>query len=40
MAYIKDPTKKRPDFPEMPSQAYLGDETLRAVADYMLALEK
>lgn len=40
MAYIKDPTKKRPDFPEMPSQAYLGDETLKAVADYMLALEK
>ncbi len=40
VAYIKNPVKKRPDFPEMPSQAYLGDETLKAVADYMLALEK
>jgi parallel beta-helix repeat protein len=39
-AYIKNPTKKRPDFPEMPSQGYLGDETLAAVAEYMLKLEK
>jgi len=35
-AYIGDPIKKRPDFPEMPSQAYLGDETLLAVAEYVL----
>lgn len=35
-AYISDPVKKRPDFPEMPSQAYLGEETLLAVAKYTL----
>ena len=39
-AYIKNPTKKRPDFPEMPPQGNLGDETLQAVAEYMLELEK
>ena len=38
--YIKNPIKKRPDFPEMPPQGYLGDETLSAVAEYMLQLEK
>lgn len=38
--YIANPTKKRPDFPEMPSQAYLGEETLKAVADYVLSLEQ
>lgn len=35
--YISAPTKKRPDYPEMPSQAYLGDETLMAVAEYVLS---
>jgi len=29
-AYISKPTKKREDYPEMPSQAYLGEETLQA----------
>jgi len=36
-AYIAAPTKKRPDFPEMPPQDYLGEETLKAVAEYMLS---
>ena len=40
IAYIKAPTKKRPDFPEMPPQAYLGDETIAAVADYVMGLER
>jgi len=35
--YIAEPTKKRDDYPEMPSQAYLGDETLKAVAEYVLS---
>jgi len=35
--YISAPTKKRPDYPEMPSQAYLGDETVFAVAEYVLS---
>lgn len=35
--YIAAPTKKRDDYPEMPSQAYLGDETLNAVAEYVLS---
>lgn len=35
--YIAKPTKKRPDYPEMPSQAYLGDETMLAVAEYVLS---
>ncbi len=37
--YIASPIKKRPDFPEMPSQAYLGEETMLAVAKYMLEAE-
>lgn len=37
--YIANPVKKRPDFPEMPSQSYLGEETMRAVAEYMLSAE-
>lgn len=37
--YIANPTKKREDYPEMPSQAYLGDETLLAVAKYVLSAE-
>lgn len=38
-AYIANPVKKRPDFPEMPSQSYLGEETMQAVAEYMLSRE-
>lgn len=38
--YIAQPIKKREDYPEMPPQAYLGDETLMAVAEYLLELEK
>ena len=36
-AYISNPVKKRPDFPEMPAQAYLGEETVLAVAKYTLS---
>lgn len=39
-AYIAKPTKKRNDYPEMPSQQYLGDETLQAVAEYVLSRER
>ncbi len=35
--YIANPIKKRDDYPEMPSQAYLGEETLYAVAEYVLS---
>lgn len=38
-AYITNPVKKRPDYPEMPSQAYLAEETIKAVADYVLHVE-
>lgn len=38
-SYIANPVKKRPDFPEMPSQAYLGEQTMLAVAKYMLSAE-
>ncbi len=34
---ISAPTKKRDDYPEMPSQSYLGEETLNAVAEYVLS---
>lgn len=34
--YIEEPIRRRPDFPEMPAQGYLGDETLRAIAQYIL----
>ncbi|GAA6139083.1 hypothetical protein NBRC116583_28300 [Arenicella sp. 4NH20-0111] len=37
--YIANPIKKRPDYPEMPSQRYLGDETMMAVAKYVLQVE-
>ncbi|RBP48786.1 parallel beta-helix domain-containing protein [Arenicella xantha] len=37
--YLANPIKKRPDYPEMPSQAYLGEETLLAVAKYVLSRE-
>lgn len=39
-AYIAKPSKKRDDYPEMPSQQYLGDETLQAVAEYVLSRER
>lgn len=34
--YIAQPTKKRDDYPEMPPQNYLDEETRLAVAKYML----
>ncbi|MCY1452099.1 hypothetical protein D9M71_690010 [compost metagenome] len=34
--YIAAPERKRTDFPGMPPQAYLGDETMKAIADYIL----
>ena len=36
---IPSPTKKRPDYPEMPPQDYLDPETRLAVAKYMLAVK-
>jgi len=36
-AYIANPMKKRENFPEMPPQAYLGGDTLLAVAEYVLS---
>ncbi|MEL6185356.1 MAG: parallel beta-helix domain-containing protein [Myxococcota bacterium] len=36
VAYARAPVKKRKDFPEMPPQAYLGEETLGAIARYIL----
>lgn len=38
--YINAPTKKRPDYPEMPPQNYLDEATRMAVAKYVLALKK
>jgi len=38
-SYLANPVKKRPDYPEMPSQSYLGEETLQAVAEYVLSRE-
>lgn len=35
--YIANPTKKRDDYPEMPPQNYLDEETRLAVAEYMLS---
>ncbi len=37
--YIAKPTKKRSDYPEMPPQNYLDEETRLAVAQYMLELK-
>jgi mono/diheme cytochrome c family protein len=39
-AYINDPIKKREDYPEMPPQNYLTEETRMAVAKYMLGVTK
>ena len=38
--YIADPIHKREDFPEMPPQNYLSEETRLAVAEFMLTLTK
>ena len=38
--FIAKPTKKRPDYPEMPPQAYLDAPTRQAVAEFMLAVTK
>ena len=35
--YIAAPVRKRKDFPEMPPQAYLGEETMNAIAYYILS---
>ncbi|WP_448211333.1 parallel beta-helix domain-containing protein [Colwellia sp. MEBiC06753] len=35
--YIANPVKKREDYPEMPPQNYLDEETRLAVAEYMLS---
>jgi cytochrome c551/c552 len=36
--YISAPIHKRNDYPEMPPQNYLSEETRRAVAEYMLTI--
>ena len=38
--YIANPVHKRDDYPEMPPQNYLTEETRMAVAEYMLTLKK
>lgn len=38
--YINEPIRRREDFPEMPPQNYLSEETRLAVAEYMLSLKK
>ncbi|WP_438862424.1 parallel beta-helix domain-containing protein [Neptunicella sp.] len=38
--YIAAPVKKRDDYPEMPAQNYLDEETRLAVAKYMLSVKK
>ena len=38
--YIADPVKKREDYPEMPNQSYLDEETRLAVAEYMLSVKR
>jgi parallel beta-helix repeat protein len=35
-AYASEPVQKRAGFPEMPPQEYLGEQTLSAIADYIL----
>lgn len=34
--YIAKPVRKRKDFPEMPAQDYLGEETIQAISHYIL----
>lgn len=38
--YIANPVHKREDFPEMPPQNYLSEETRLAVAEYMLSINQ
>lgn len=38
-AYIANPVKKREDYPAMPKQDYLDEETRKAVAEYMLQVK-
>ncbi|WOJ91928.1 parallel beta-helix domain-containing protein [Congregibacter variabilis] len=38
--YIAAPVKKREDYPEMPKQDYLDEETRLAVAEYMLSVTR
>jgi parallel beta-helix repeat protein len=38
--YISDPVRKREDYPEMPPQNYLDEETRLAVAEYMLSVKR
>jgi mono/diheme cytochrome c family protein len=38
--FIANPVHKREDFPEMPPQNYLTEETRKAVAEYMLSITK
>jgi len=38
--YIANPERKREDFPEMPKQDYLSEETRLAVAEFMLSVKK
>ncbi len=38
--YINAPVHKRKDYPEMPPQNYLSEETRLAVAEFMLTLTK
>jgi len=40
MNYIINPERKREDYPAMPPQNYLSEETRRAVAEYMLSIKK
>lgn len=39
-AYAANPVKKRDDYPEMPPQGHLDEETLMAAAKYMLKVKK
>jgi parallel beta-helix repeat protein len=38
--FIANPIHKRDDYPEMPPQNYLSEETRKAVAEYMLSITK
>lgn len=39
VAWAKKPGKKRPQFPQMPSMAHLGEKRLQKVADFMASLQ-
>ncbi len=39
-AFAANPEKKRPDYPEMPPQGHLDQETLMAAAEFMLKIKK